>query len=147
MWALYFNVLDSELGTNFSTRFMVVLSPPLPHLVGHLLICSNLLTSYTSVYIWKNILNSSLSWSSQTNQWYRLLCFSASYGFTQHFLLPVFETLLCFLLYVINSEDVATMQITPIFFFFFKRLFITCHTLHFASFTSTFFRFLLSFCF
>ena len=96
-----------------------VRSPPLLHLVTHLLINTNLLTSYASVYNRKNILNSSLSWSknSQTNLWYRLLCFSASYGFTQHFLFLVFETLLCFLLYFINYEDVATTQIAPIFFF------------------------------
>ena len=95
-----------------------VRSPPLLHLVAHLLINTNLLTSYASVYIRKNILNSSLSWSksSQTNPWYRLLCFSASYGFTQHFLFLVFETL-CFLLYFINYEDVATTQMTPISLF------------------------------
>ena len=95
-----------------------VRSPPLLHLVAHLLINTNLLTSYASVYIRKNILNSSLSWSksSQTNPWYRLICFSASYGFTQHFFFLVFETL-CFLLYFINCEDVATTQIAPIFFF------------------------------
>ena len=91
--------------------------PLLLYLVAHLLINTNLLTSYASVYIRKNILNSSLSWSksSQTNSWYRLLGLSTSYGFTQHFLLLVFKTQLCFLLYFINSENVATMQITPIF--------------------------------
>ena len=96
----------------------LVRSPPLLHLVVHLLINTNLLTSYASVYIRKNILNSSLSWSksSQTNPWYRLLCFSASYGFTQHFLFLVLEPL-CFLLYFINYEDVATTQIAPIFSF------------------------------
>ena len=37
-----------------------------------------------SVFIRKNILNFSLSWSksSETNPWHRLLCFSASRGFT-----------------------------------------------------------------
>ena len=62
-----------------------VRSLPLPHLVAHL-INTNLLTSYVSVFIRKNILNSSLSWSksSETNPWYRL--FSASHGFTRHFL-------------------------------------------------------------
>ena len=124
-----------------------VRSPPLLHLVAHLLINTNLLTSYASVYIRKNILNSSLSWSksSQTNPWYRLLCFSTSYGFTQHFLFLVFETLLSFLLYFINYDDVAATSIAPIFFsFFFKRLFVTFHILHFMLFTSTLFRFLLS---
>ena len=87
-------------------------SPPLLLQVTPLLINTNLLTSYVSVYIHKSILNSSLSWSnsSQTNPGYKLLCFSASYGFTQHLLFLVFETLLCSLLYFINSEDVATIQ-------------------------------------
>ena len=135
---LRIRVLDLDLGS--------VRSPPLLHLVAHLLINTNLLTSYASVYIRKNILNSSLSWSksSQTNPWYRLLCFSASYGFTQHFLFLVFETLLSFLLYFINYEDVATTQIALIFLFF-KRLFVTSYTLHFRLFTSNLFRFLLSF--
>ena len=53
-----------------------------------------------TVFIHKNILNSSLSWreSSETNPWYRVLWFSTSHGFTQHFLFLVFEILLCFLL-------------------------------------------------
>ena len=44
----------------------------------------NRLTSYVSVFIRKNILNSFLPWSksSETNPWYKLLCFSASHGFT-----------------------------------------------------------------
>ena len=94
-----------------------VRSPSLLHQVAHLLINTNLLTSYALVCIHKNILNSSLSWSSQTIPWYRLLCFSVSYCFTQHFLFLVFETLLYFLLYFLNYEDVATTQIAPIFFF------------------------------
>ena len=112
-----------------------VRSPPLLHLVAHLLINTNLLTSYASMYIRKNILNSSLSWSksSQIHQWYRLLCFSASYGFTQHFLFLVFETLLSFLLYFINYEAVATTQLAPIFFFLSVSLllpiFFTSHCL------------------
>ena len=93
--------------------------PPLLHLFAHLMINTNLQTSYVSVFIRKNILNSSLSWSksSETNLWHRLLCFSSSYGSTQHFLLFVFETLPCFLLCFINYEDVATTQIALIFFF------------------------------
>ena len=116
-------------------------SPPLLLQVTPLLINTNLLTSYVSVYIHKSILNSSLSWSnsSQTNPGYKLLCFSASYGFTQHFLFLVLETLLCSLLYFINSEDVATMEIPLIFFF--KRLFVTSYILRFTLFTSTLFRF------
>ena len=96
-----------------------VSSPLLFHLVALLLINTNLLTSYASVCNRKSILNSSLSWSksSQINLWYRLLCFPASHGFTQHFLFLVFETLLSFLLYFMNYEDVATTQLAPIFFF------------------------------
>ena len=79
---------------------------PLPHLVSHLLINTNLLTSYVTLVICKNILNFSSSWSksSETNPWCRLLCFSASHGWTQHLLFLVFETLLCLLLSFINCE-------------------------------------------
>ena len=64
------------------------------------------LTSYVWVFIGKNLLNSSLSWSksSETNAWYRLLCFPGSHGFTQYFLFLVFETLLCFLICFINCK-------------------------------------------
>ena len=81
--------------------------PPLSQLVTHLLINTNLLTSYVSVFIRKNILNSSLSWSksTETNPWYRLSCFLVSHGFTQHFLFLVFETLLCFLICFINCAN------------------------------------------
>ena len=92
---------------------------PLLHLLRHLLINTNLITSYVSVFIPKNILNSSLSWSksSENNPWYRLLCFPASHGFTQDFLFLLFETLLCFSLCFKNLEHVATKQIALIFFF------------------------------
>ena len=89
--------------------------PPLPHLVAHLLINKNLLTSYVSVFICKNILNSSLLWSksSETNPWY--LLWLNSHGFIQHFLFLVFETLY-FLLYFIIFEHAATTQRAPICF-------------------------------
>ena len=122
-------------------------SPPLLHLVAHLLINTNLLTLYASVYNRENILNSSLLWSksSQSNPWYRLLCCSASYGFTQHFYFLVFETatfLVIFCkLWKCSDNTVSTD------FLFFKCLFVTSHTLHFTMFTSTWFRFLLSLCF
>ena len=50
---------------------------PLLHLVAHLPINTNLLTSYVSVFIRQNILNSSLSWSksSEANPWYKLYAF------------------------------------------------------------------------
>ena len=90
------------------------------HLVAHLLINTNLLTFYVSVFFRKNILNSSLSCSksSETNPWYGLLCFSASHGFTHHFFFLVFETLLCFLLCFINCEHAARTQRAPSFLLF-----------------------------
>ena len=54
--------------------------------------------------------------SSETNPWYRLLCFSANYGLAQKFLLLAFETLLCFLLCFINCEHKATTQRALIFY-------------------------------
>ena len=73
---------------------------------------SQLDVSDVSVFIRKNILNSSLSWSksSKGNPWYRLLYFSASLDLTQYLLFLMFETLLCFLLYFINFEHAATTQ-------------------------------------
>ena len=94
-------------------------SPLFLQLVAHLLINANLLTSYVSVFMLKNIPNSFLSWSKSTenNPWYRLLCFSASHGFHKHFLFLVFKALLCFALCFINCEHTGTAQIVPIFFF------------------------------
>ena len=86
------------------------------HLVAHLLININLRTSYISVFIRKNILNSSLT-CSKSSETYRHLCFSASHGFTKHFLFHLFETLLlCFLLRFVNCNHAAITQRAPIFF-------------------------------
>ena len=80
--------MESELRVQtFQPDLGRVKLSPLPHLVVHLLINTNLIVIwFISVFICKNILNSSLSWSksSETNPWYRL--FSASHGFTRHFL-------------------------------------------------------------
>ena len=116
-------------------------SPLFLQLVAHLLINANLLTSYVSVFMLKNIPNSFLSWSKSTenNPWYRLLCFSASHGFHKHFLFLVFKALLCFALCFINCEHTGTAQIVPIFFFF-KCPIVTSHTLDLTLFTSTLFR-------
>ena len=117
----------------FRPDLRVLRFPLLSHLVGgHLVGNTNLLTSYTSVLIRKNILNSSLSWSkgSENNSWNRLLCFSASYGFIQHFLFLVFEILLCFLLSFLNCEHAATMQRVPIFSLSVSLLLPTYSLLH-----------------
>ena len=91
---------------------------PLPYLTAHLLINTNILTSYISVLIYKNILNSSLPWSksSETNPWYRLLCFWASHGFTQDFLFFVFKTLICFINSFITCEHAAKTERAPNYF-------------------------------
>ena len=100
--------------------------PPHPHLVAYRLINTNLLTLYVSVFICKNILNSSLSWSKswETNPPYRIFCFSVSHGFTQHFLFLVFETLFPLMFYNLptcsdNAESVYLL---------FKCLLVTSHT-------------------
>ena len=103
---------------------------------------------YFSVFIRENILNSSLSWSktAENNPWYRLLCFSASYGFTQHFLFLLLETLLCFVLYFINCKRAAAAQIVPIFFFFWVSLLLPIVFTWLYS-PVLYSEFLLSFCF
>ena len=132
MWTLYFNIRVRITAQIFRPDLGPVRLPLLPHLVAHVLINRNLLTSYVSVFIRKNILNSFLSWSKslETNP-----CFSASHGFTQHFLFLVFKTLLCFVLSFIHCEHAATTQKVPIFF---NCLFVTSHTLHVTLFASTF---------
>ena len=90
----------------------LVRSCPLSQLVAHLPINTSLLISYVSVFICRNILSSSLSWSmnTETNPWCRLLCFSVSHDFTQHFLFLVFETLVYFLLRCINCKHTVTRE-------------------------------------
>ena len=97
--------------------------PPLSHLLAHLLINTNLLTPDVSVFICKNIVNSFCREGPETNRWYRLLCFSASQGFIQHFFFLVFETQPYFLLYIVNCEKAPiSCYLSP----------FTSHTLHFT---------------
>ena len=130
--------------------------PPLLHLVAHLLIGTSLLTSYVSVLIHKNILNSSLPWRAQ-----KQIHNTNSYAFQPATVFPNISSYLClftvfllvlmklrhfFLLCLINYEDVATTQIASIFFFL-KCHFVTSQTLRFMLFTSTWFRVPLEFLF
>ena len=120
--------------------------PPLLHLFAHLMINTNLQTSYVSVFIRKNILNSSLSWSksSETNLWHRLLCFSSSYGSTQHFLLFVFETAMFPL--VFHKLWRCSNNTNSTNFLFLKCLFVISHPCIRCS-PVVYSEFLLSFCF
>ena len=103
VWTLYFNVRVRITAQIFRPDLGPVRLPLLPHLVAHVLINRNLLTSYVSVFIRKNILNSFLSWSKslETNP-----CFSASHGFTH------ISSFLClklcyasyYLLYIANMQ-------------------------------------------
>ena len=88
--------------------------PSLLHLVAYLPINTNLLTSYVSVLICQNILNSSLSWSknSERNPRYKLYAFQPATVLANisSFLCL---TLLCLFLCFIN----CLTQIAPFFFF------------------------------
>ena len=105
----------------FRSDLVTVRPPPIHLLVAHLLNNTSLLTSYVSFSIAKAFwtLSEKNSFILKTNHWYRLLCFSVSYNFTQHFLFLVFvfETLLYFLLCFTNCEHAATTQRAPIFVF------------------------------
>ena len=74
-------------------------------------------------------------WKLITDTEYRLLCFSVSYNFTQHFLFLVFETLPYFLLCFANCEHAATTQRAPIFV-----LSVSLLLLHFTLFACTLLR-------
>ena len=85
------------------------------------------------MFIHKNILISSLSWSNslETNPWYRLLCFSGSHGFTQHFLFLVFETSAMFPIMFYKLRTCSDNAKST------ECLLVTSHTLHFPLLAST----------
>ena len=87
--------------------------PPLLHLVAHLLIGTSLLTSYVSVLIHKNILNSSLPWRAQ-----KQIHNTNSYAFQPATVFPKFFFLLVFIYCLLT----CTYETPPFFSFMFNKL-------------------------